>query len=312
MNIDGFLDYACKKYYEGNPIISDEEFDSLADITGYKAIGSKSESTDILHLYQMYSLQKVYDDEKKPIPRSFVETDKLDGAAIAVIYYKGKYVRALSRGDGIKGQDVTENVKSLVPNKLISPHADLIQITGEVVAPKTIPNARNYAAGALNLKSSAEFSTRDLTFIAYGMFPYYNNTWTKDMVRLTSMGIRTVFTANGNLSVFPTDGSVFRENNYKEFEDMGYTSKHPRAAFALKERPTGIVTTLLDVVWQVGKSGIVSPVAILEPVIIGEASISKATLHNMAYIEGLDLEIGCSVEVIRAGEIIPRVVRRVD
>ena len=312
MNIDGFLDYACKKYYEGDPIISDEEFDSLANIVNYKAVGLKSGSTDIPHLYQMYSLQKVYDDENKPVPRSFVETEKLDGAAIAVIYYKGKYVRALSRGDGIKGQDITDNVRNLVPNKIMSPHNDLIQITGEVVAPKTIPNARNYAAGALNLKSADEFATRDLTFIAYGIYPYCDSTWTQDMVYLTNLGIRTVFTGRGDLNKFPTDGLVFRENNYKEFEGMGYTSKHPRAAFALKERPTGIITTLLDVVWQVGKSGIVSPVAILEPILIGEATISKATLHNMAYIEGLNLEIGCSVEVIRAGEIIPRVVRRVD
>ena len=92
---------------------------------------------------------------------------------------------------------------------------------------------------------------------------------------------------------------------------MGYTAKHPRGAFALKEEQVGVVTKLLDVVWQVGKSGIISPVAILEPVLVGDATVSRATLHNIDYIRELDLEIGCDVEIIRSGEIIPRVVRRV-
>jgi DNA ligase (NAD+) len=92
---------------------------------------------------------------------------------------------------------------------------------------------------------------------------------------------------------------------------MGFTSHHPRGAFALKEQKEGVVTTLLDVVWQVGKSGVVSPVAILEPVVVGEARVSRATLHNIEYIRELDLEIGCQVEVIRSGEIIPRIVKKV-
>ena len=93
---------------------------------------------------------------------------------------------------------------------------------------------------------------------------------------------------------------------------MGYTAHHPRGAFALKEQKDWVITELLDVVWQVGKSGVVSPVAILEPVEVGDALVSRATLHNIEYIRALNLEIGCSVEVIRSGEIIPRIVRRVD
>jgi DNA ligase (NAD+) len=104
---------------------------------------------------------------------------------------------------------------------------------------------------------------------------------------------------------------VFRINDYRRFYDAGYTSKHPRGAFALKERKGGVVTKLLDVDWQVGRSGIVSPVAILEPVVIGEATVSRATLHNIKYIRELDLEVGCLVEVVRSGEIIPRIVRRI-
>jgi DNA ligase (NAD+) len=93
---------------------------------------------------------------------------------------------------------------------------------------------------------------------------------------------------------------------------MGYTAHHPRGAFALKEQKEGVYTVLLDVVWQVGKSGVVSPVAILQPVEVGDALVSRATLHNIEYIRSLNLEIGCGVEIIRSGEIIPRIVRRVD
>jgi DNA ligase (NAD+) len=93
---------------------------------------------------------------------------------------------------------------------------------------------------------------------------------------------------------------------------MGYTAHHPRGAFALKEQKKGVVTQLLGVEWQVGKSGVVSPVAILSPIKIGDAVVERATLHNIEYIRGLNLEVGCSVEVIRSGEIIPRILRRID
>lgn len=111
---------------------------------------------------------------------------------------------------------------------------------------------------------------------------------------------------------YPTDGTVYRIEDNSEYERLGCTSHHPRGAFALKTQKDGVPTKLLDVVWQVGKSGVVSPVAILEPVLIGDALVSKATLHNIEYIRGLDLEIGCTVEVIRSGEIIPRILRRLD
>ena len=97
-----------------------------------------------------------------------------------------------------------------------------------------------------------------------------------------------------------------------EFEKWGHTSHHPRGAYALKEQQEIQQTILKDVIWQVGKSGQVSPVAVLEPVEIGGAIVQRATLHNIAYIEDLGLEIGCGVEVIRSGEIIPRIVRVVE
>lgn len=321
MNINAFLDYASKQYYAGTPVISDEEFDALAEKHRYKAVGS-NDSTDIEHIYRLYSLQKVFKGENKnpllqysTINCKQIESPKLDGAAVALVYYKGEFLRAVSRGDGKKGKDVSNNVRHLVPKYLkpISlpidiPEYEFIQISGEIVAPKEIPNARNYAAGALGLKDETEFLSRTLRFIAYSINPYHSNLWTGDMALLSLYGFDTVLGKEWN--EYPQDGVVIRLDKNDVFEEAGHTDHHPRGAYALKERPEGVRTTLLDVIWQVGKSGVVSPVAILDPIKIGEATISRATLHNMAYIEALGLEIGCDVEVIRSGEIIPRVVRK--
>lgn len=309
-----FLDYASSKYYAGEPIISDEEFDKLAEYHGYESVGAPVVGDRIAHAFPMWSLQKCYDDEPLiSLGGVVAATPKLDGAAVANYYVYGKHALSLTRGDGKEGLDITNKMRLLVPQQIPYGDVELLQITGEVVAPKTIDNARNYAAGALNLKSVEEFETRDLTFIAYGVAPNQYDTWTEDMEKLDSVcGFKTVFTSDPHyLNEFPLDGTVFRMNEYTRFNEAGYTAKHPRGAFALKERKGGVITKLLDVEWQVGRSGVVSPVAILEPVIIGEATVSRATLHNIKYINELDLDYGCLVEVVRSGEIIPRIVRRV-
>lgn len=304
-----FLDYASAKYYAGEPIISDEEFDKLAKYHGYESVGAPVVGDRIAHAFAMWSLQKCYDDEPlTPLPGTTVTTPKLDGAAVALYYVYGKLVLALTRGDGKEGQDITDKMMLLVP-ETINSNESLLQVTGEVVAPKVIENARNYAAGALNLKSVEEFHSRSLAFIAYGMKPYKHDCWSEDLSYLSDSGFYTVM--DSDWGQYPHDGKVYRLNDYDKFEELGYTSKHPRGAFALKERKGGEITKLLDVEWQVGRSGVISPVAILEPVVIGEATVSRATLHNIKYIRELDLDYGCLVEVVRSGEIIPRVVRRV-
>jgi len=309
-----FLDYASAKYYAGEPIISDEEFDKLAEYYGYESVGAPVAGDRIAHAFPMWSLQKCYDDEPLISLGGVVATTrKLDGAAVANYYVYGKHALSLTRGDGKEGLDITDKMRLLIPQEIPYGEVELLQITGEVVAPKEIDNARNYAAGALNLKSIEEFKSRDLTFIAYGITPNQYDTWTEDMEKLDSVcKFKTVYTCDPHyLDGFPQDGTVFRMNEYSRFNEAGYTSKHPRGAFALKERKGGVITKLLDVEWQVGRSGVVSPVAILEPVVIGEATVSRATLHNIKYIRELDLDYGCLVEVVRSGEIIPKVVRRI-
>ena len=301
----------AKLYYEGDSPIDDYEWDLLDDnqTVGY----TPKESTK--HLYPLFSLQKSFSEQEVwdwTEDKEVVESAKLDGAAVSLLYNNGVLVRATSRGDGVKGVDITSNIKHLVANQIS--RQTLMQIDGEVIAPSSIPNARNYAAGALNLKSEEEFKTRvpNLSFVAHDMRPYTGFRYWSEIMQHCSevLGFHTdlSFDSTG----FPTDGLVYRIDNLKEWEAAGFTAHHPRGSIAFKEQKAGVATTLLDVVWQTGKSGVVTPVAHLEPVMIGEAKVSRATLHNMEYINELGLELGCQVEVIRSGEIIPRIVRRLD
>ena len=305
-----FLDKACIDYYEGRPQLTDEEFDLLAEKHQYNKVGYQV--TDAVpHTYRMYSLKKCFDLEDAPLPiEECIETPKLDGAAVSLLYVAGFLQLALTRGDGIQGRDITDKMRLLVPDQISM--TAMVQITGEVVAPSSIPNARNYAAGSLNLKDHDEFFERskELWFVAYGQEKVVNRNYDATLEGLERMGFNTALSFD--CTDYPTDGTVYRLRDNFKFEELGHTSNHPRGAFALKEQKQGVETTLVDVVWQLGKSGVVSPVGVLDPIEIGGATVSRATLHNIEYIRDLDLEIGCRVEVIRSGEIIPRIVRRVD
>ncbi len=303
-----FLEKAATAYYAGAPIISDEEFDALSGEYGYDSVGHNI-TDGISHRFRMYSLQKYFSlEDAGPLVPEYISSPKLDGAAVSILYVSGQYAMGLTRGDGKMGRDITDKLAHLVPDAIGLD--GIVQITGEVVAPAHIPNARNYASGALNLKDMEEFATRDISFIAYDIAPNPFVYLRSSFVGLRRMGFTTV--ADVPEGLYPTDGIVYRINDNEKFAELGYTDHHPRGAFALKEVKSGVVTKLLDVEWQVGKSGVVSPVAILEPVPIGDATVSRATLHNIEYIRSLNLELGCDVEVIRSGEIIPRIVRRVE
>jgi DNA ligase (NAD+) len=309
------LDNASKAYYEGVPFLTDQEFDSLAEKEGYTPVGYNPD-IKVKHLFPLYSLQKVFVGESEP-PKyinKVVETPKLDGAAIAIQYKKGKLYKVITRGNGTEGVDITDKFKytNLVPQKL-SFRVDTegeYQVTGELVAPKEITNARNYAAGALNLKDLQEFRKRDLTFIAYNIKPSIHVYYSSEMKMLYGTGFNSI--THGTWEQFPSDGKVFRTNSNEEFDQLGFTSHHPRGAYALKTREEGVETILRRVEWQVGKSGKVTPVGHFDTVEIEDAKISKATLNNLAYIKGLNLEIGCAIKVIRAGSVIPCIVGRVS
>lgn len=303
-----FLEKASIAYYCGYPLISDSEFDALSKKYNVEEVGHKiTDGTP--HLFRMYSLQKVFSINDIPTPNSeYLCTPKLDGAAVSLTYINGHLALGLTRGDGNIGRDITDRLELLVPNNLS--FKGEVFITGEVVCPSTVTNARNVAAGSLNLKDLEEFKTRPLTFVAYDVQGVQYDLYTEALSLLAQEGFNTVDTFD--YQNYPTDGMVYRINSRKSFDKMGHTAHHPRGAFALKEQKEGVHTELLDVVWQVGKSGVVSPVAILDPVEVEGATVGRATLHNIEYIRSLELEIGCTVEVIRSGEIIPRILRRID
>ena len=315
-DIRAFLTKCRESYFNGRPLIPDEVYDRLVENVNTDEVGSATDSR-FKHPFQMFSLQKVFaNEDNAPDWGNEVAftTAKLDGAAISVTYVDGVLHQALTRGDGIAGLDITDKIRHIVPKVLETGQtgyalfSGVRQITGEIVAPKSIKNARNYAAGALNLKDVNEFKSRDLTFVAYGIQPYIGERWCEDMNCLDNwFNVVTM----GDYAEFPHDGVVFRVDSYRAFDKLGHTSHHPRGAYAFKTREAGVVTKLLDVEWNTGKSGVVAPIGILEPIEIGGAVISRATLHNIAFIDELGLEIGCNVEVIRSGEIIPKVVRRV-
>ena len=219
-------------------------------------------------------------------------------------------LRSISGGG--EGQDVTAK---FVGSKLVPQTVDglgsVVQIVGEVCAPKHIENARNYAAGALNLKDVEEFRTRAVEFFAYGIEPSQFATYNEDMKWLKRLGFNTVKDPELH-NIYPCDGVVYRVNSNVLYMAMGYTSKHPKGAYALKERQEAVETQILAVEWQVGKTGKVTPVAILEPVMIGDATVSRATLNNVGFIEALGIEIGDTVAIVRSGEIIPRILHKVD
>lgn len=319
-NVKGFIKRCQEAYYQGMSLISDEEYDCLVKrFPLEEEIGPKG---DIPHLYRMYSLQKVYYNrgDKPPFnPLGQVETDKLDGCAISLLYINGEFVQALTRGNGILGNDVTSNVRLLNIPKKISQKVPT-QITGEVLITKEVENKRNFASGAINLKDSDDFVQRigegGLIFVAYGIqcsdeSVGITESYLKDMLWLENEDFLTVVNVRSFFKWIPTDGKVVRINDNNKFFREGWTNKFPRGAFAIKEDEEGEITTLTKVEWQVGASGKVTPVGYFEPVIIDDATIVKATLNNVDYINSLDLEIGCQIRVIRAGGVIPCIVERV-
>lgn len=317
-------------YYNGNPLITDEQYDQLVLLLGEESIGPGG---DIEHLNPMYSLDKVYPSrgDKMRSTEGYIESNKFDGCAIELVYERvmdGVYIlhHMCTRGNVSMGKTIAyaKHTALSIPVKLnLSQELteSFIQITGEVISTKDVPNARNMVGGALNKKDLTEFYN---TAEALGMvFVAYNITlpstkpmgkfYTEDLDTLDKLGFLNVLTAPEKLSTKPMvklhyDGVVYRLNNNEEYYNLGFTAKAPRGAFAVKQDADFVVTKLLDVEWNVGRTGKVVPTAILEPVDIDGATISRATLNNPVFIEEMGLYTGCMVKVIRSGEIIPCII----
>jgi len=313
----------CHLYYNlSTPEISDVEFDKLYDdleavekTQGWVAYDSPTAKVGgaagkVTHPVKLYSLRKVYDSAEVDDFYD-VETPKIDGANLTLVYKRGKLSIALTRGNGEMGDNIIHLANGItnIPQRIQTDY-DQVVINGECVTDNTVENFRNYVSGALGLKSITEFSERNIKFIAHDMLGIAMN-YTTRMTIAQNMGFTTVLDKNANS--YPRDGVVFRVNDYKKAMQMGYTSKYPRFAVALKPRELNTVrTTLQDVIWVIGRTGTVNPTGIVTPVVIEDATISRVTLHNIGIIEDHDLGLGDTIEIERAGGVIPKFLRVVE
>ncbi len=308
-----------KRYYDNSaPTISDIEYDKLYDkldrvekAQGWAAYNSPTlrvggSPGKIEHPFQLYSLKKVYDKEE--IGSEFdIVTPKIDGTNLTLLYHN-KLVRAITRGDGKFGEDVTHLAREI---SNIPQNVDMfLAVTGECVTDNNVDNFRNYVSGAIGLKNIREFKTRNIKFIAHDELQLKNRmNYTTRMDILKNMGFNTVLQEKF-CAKYPQDGLVYRIDSAKECEKLGYTSKYPRFAVALKPREQVTATTILqDVKWQIGRTGVVTPVGIVDPVILDDATITRVTLHNMSFVEYHMLGLGDQIEIERAGGVIPKMLR---
>lgn len=369
------LDEHNYNYYVLNmPVISDKEFDDMmaklqqleAEHPEYYDADSPTQRVgsdisdgfaQIEHRYPMLSLGNTYTaDEVKAFyervatllnePFTITAELKFDGTSISLTYEKGRLVRAVTRGDGTKGDDVTANVKTIrsVPLRLRgNDYPDNFEMRGEVLMPWKVfeklnkereeqeeplfANPRNAASGTLKLQNPATVASRGLDTYLYYMLgenlptdSHYENMqkarrWgfkISEAMRLCKtlddmMDYITYWDdARKNLPV-ATDGIVFKVSSISQQRQLGYTAKSPRWAIAYKFQAERALTKLNSVSFQVGRTGAVTPVANLTPVQLSGTTVKRASLHNADIIENLDLHIGDMVYVEKGGEIIPKI-----
>lgn len=362
-------------YVLSAPTISDFEFDKMmkelqeleaahpefADPDSpTRRVGSdlSKEFEQVVHKYPMLSLGNTYsEDEIRDFydrtvrslnePFEIVAELKYDGTSISLTYEKGRLTRAVTRGDGTRGDDVTANIKTIrsVPLRLRgSDFPEEFEIRGEVLLPwaefdrlnkereeqeePLFANPRNAASGTLKQQNPAIVASRKLDAYFYYLLGenlpaegHYENlqaarAWgfkIPDVIR-KCQSLQDIFdyiaywdVERKNLPV-ATDGIVLKVNSLRQQRNLGFTSKSPRWAIAYKFQAERAETRLNSVSFQVGRTGTVTPVANLEPVLLAGTVVKRASLHNADIIEGLDLHIGDQVYVEKGGEIIPKIV----
>ncbi len=370
-----------RRYYEeAAPTISDAEYDALMrrliqletahpdlitpDSPSRRVGGRPLEQFEqVAHRAPMLSLDNTYSETevadfyhriRRLLPGHTIHTiiePKVDGVAMSLVYEEGLLKCAVTRGDGVTGDDVTQNVRTMksVPLRLKVPAArvpKLIEVRGEVYLPKSgfaainaererdglplFANPRNAAAGSLKQLDSAIVARRPLAMLCHGAgateppdfihshtelvaflkdagFLVASRTWQAASLDEILLAIREL---DGVRHTFPyeTDGAVIKVNRFELRERLGFTSKAPRWAIAYKYAPERAETRLRDIQIQVGRTGVLTPVAVLEPVRLSGTTVASATLHNEEEIRRKDIRIGDLVLVEKAGEIIPAIV----
>ena len=311
----------------------------------------------IVHEYRMYSLDNSYSKEdieewEQRIIKTLGTDDisftcelKYDGASIDLLYEDGKLKQATTRGDGIQGDDITANVRTIgsVPLQLRGDYPQRFYIRGEIVMPKKaferlnqervaagedpFMNPRNTASGSLKLQDTAEVAKRGLDCLLYflvgdtGIATQFESLekareWgfkVPNYSRLCHstqevMDFINEWDTKRHTLPYETDGVVIKVNNVAQQHELGYTSKSPRWAMAYKYKAEQVDTQLESISYQVGRTGAITPVANLKPVLLAGTIVKRASLHNADQIEKLDIHIGDWVYVEKGGEIIPKIV----
>ncbi|MDR2806972.1 MAG: NAD-dependent DNA ligase LigA [Puniceicoccales bacterium] len=277
-------------------------------------------------------------------PLSYIVEPKIDGVAVNLVYDQGRLSYALTRGNGNEGDDVTDNIKTIASLPLTIDNAlERMEIRGEVYIESAtfqrinrerldrgevlFANARNLASGTLKLMDGEEVRSRQLKFIAYGMglgnhfnyqkeiYPFLGRLGFQsqkffpliDNIEDAEEVIRWLGNERRQLP-YETDGVVFKVNECLLQKKLGSTAKAPRWAFAYKFEPERAETVLRDITFQIGRTGVVTPIALLEPVHLSGSCVSRATLHNSDDIAKKDIRIGDTIIVEKSGEIIPAIV----
>lgn len=359
-------------YVLDNPTISDFEYDALmrelkkleeenpqykSDTSPTVRVGGVAlkEFNQVTHVVPMISLQDVFGfDELRDFDRrvkeavgevNYIVELKIDGLSVSLLYENGKFVKGATRGDGVVGEDVTENLKTIKSIPLTINDTNTLEVRGEVYIPKKdfeilnvqreekgeplFANPRNAAAGSLRQLDSKITAERRLNIFVFNIQRYSGKpilSHEEGLNYLSDLGfkvspnrsvcknidevievIKNIGETKGNLP-FEIDGAVVKVDEIEKREILGYTAKFPRWAAAYKFPAERKTTKLIDIEVQVGRTGAITPTAILEPVLVSGSTVSRAALHNEDYVKEKDIRIGDTVVIQKAGEIIPEVV----
>ena len=322
-----------------------------------EAFASYTHRMPMLSLDNTYSMEELIEFGRgleKRFPEqtlNYLVEPKIDGVAVSLTYEQGKFVRAVSRGNGTEGDDITSNVRPIagLPNT-IENAPDLFEVRGEIYmrheeferinaireaeGQQLYANPRNLAAGTIKLLDPAEASARKLDMVLYGVgaceparffshqaeiqkklkrwgFSVLEKIWLTDGIEQAWQSIKELDSLRQNFT-YPTDGAVVKLDDFRLQDEAGFTSKSPRWAIAYKFEAERAETLLKEISLQIGRTGAVTPVAILQPVQLAGTTVSRATLHNEDEIRRKDIRPGDTVLVQKAGEIIPQVLSVIE
>jgi DNA ligase (NAD+) len=368
-------DHNYRYYVLAEPVVSDYEFDMLLEKLNAlekeypefilpdsptQRVGGTvtSEFASARHTYPMLSLSNTYseselrefDDRVRKLldaKYEYICELKFDGLSISLTYENGLLTRALTRGDGERGDDVTTNIKTIrsIPLRLVgSGFPELFEVRGEIILPRPgfekmnldrieigenpFANPRNAAAGSLKLQDSAEVARRPLDgYMYYALGETLSfSSHSQSLEALASWGLKisdktalcssidevldfiNKMARERDKLTFDIDGIVIKVNSLEQQQALGFTAKSPRWAIAYKYKAEQVTTQLLSIDYQVGRTGVVTPVANLKPVQLAGTVVKRASLHNADIIAKLDVRIGDYVFVEKGGEIIPKII----